>query len=97
ALGCRDLKSPEALLGASLAAEVVKLDVGEVAGLALVTEGAESVTDAMIAQRLGEHSPGRPRAAALQIALDAKRAEAPTGGSAAASASPSGAAAGRVP
>lgn len=74
-LGCKDLKVPEALVGAAITTEVILLSPGEPAGLALLSEGAEAVPDAAVAQRLAEHWPGRPRAAALRIALDAQDAE----------------------
>jgi len=74
ALGCKDLKVPEALIGAAVTTEVILLSPGEPAGLALLSEGAEAVPDAAVAQRLAEHWPGRPRAAALRIALDAQQA-----------------------
>jgi len=72
ALGCKDLKKPVALLGVDLSVEVAQLDIGESAGLVLITEGAEHVSDAMIARHMAEHSPVRPRAAALRIAADAE-------------------------
>jgi len=76
-LGCKDLKVPEALAGATIKTDVILLSPGEPAGLVLLSEGAEAVPDAAVAQRLAEHWPGRPRAAALRIALDAQQATLP--------------------
>lgn len=70
ALGCKDLKSPVKLLSSELSVEIIMLGCNEISGLALVTEGAERLTDPMVARRMAEHAPGRPRAAALRIATD---------------------------
>eukprot|EP00929_Paragymnodinium_shiwhaense_P109577 TRINITY_DN76051_c0_g1_i1.p1 TRINITY_DN76051_c0_g1~~TRINITY_DN76051_c0_g1_i1.p1 ORF type:complete len:757 (+),score=224.24 TRINITY_DN76051_c0_g1_i1:78-2348(+) len=74
ALGCRDLKLPRPLLSSELAVDLVHLLPGEPAGLALVGEGAEQMSNSMIASRIMPHCPGRPRAAAQRIALDARQA-----------------------
>mmetsp|Transcript_10758 Transcript_10758/g.29208 ORF Transcript_10758/g.29208 Transcript_10758/m.29208 type:complete len:392 (-) Transcript_10758:43-1218(-) len=73
ALGCKDLKAPVRLLGNDVSVEIVQLGLSEVTGLALIAEGAEYLLDSHVAQRLAAHAPGRPRAAALRIALDAAR------------------------
>lgn len=70
ALGCKDLKTPVALLTSSLVAECVELEPG-VTAVAMVADGAQSINDTQIAKVLSNHSPCRPRAAALRIALDA--------------------------
>mmetsp|Transcript_32434 Transcript_32434/g.89699 ORF Transcript_32434/g.89699 Transcript_32434/m.89699 type:complete len:758 (-) Transcript_32434:80-2353(-) len=77
ALGLKDLKQPVKLLGSGLGVEVVQLGLTEMAGLVLLTDGAESVSDADIARRCAQHAPGRPRAAALRIAIDGSEAAPP--------------------
>eukprot|EP00928_Gymnodinium_smaydae_P031204 TRINITY_DN22977_c0_g1_i1.p1 TRINITY_DN22977_c0_g1~~TRINITY_DN22977_c0_g1_i1.p1 ORF type:complete len:861 (-),score=206.69 TRINITY_DN22977_c0_g1_i1:59-2641(-) len=69
ALGCRDLKFPAPLLTSGLQVECVELTPGAVVGVALLADGANSVPEAEVAQRMARHSPSRPRAAALRIAL----------------------------
>lgn len=73
ALGCKDLKIPMKFLNDELKVEIIQLGINEVSGLALVAEGAELLTDSMVARRLAEHAPARPRAAALRIAIDGAR------------------------
>lgn len=74
ALGCKDLKVPAPLLDSKFSVEILQLALGEAAGLVFVADSAASLTDSEIARRLSEHSPGRPRAAALRVALDAAEA-----------------------
>lgn len=73
ALGCKDLKSPARLLSSDLTVEMVQLGVGDMTGLALLAEGAEDLSDVAVAQHMATHAPGRPRAAALRIALEGAR------------------------
>lgn len=74
ALGCRDLKTPVPLLSAGLVAECVDLEqLGGTVGLALLSDGAAGLGDAEVASELARHAPARPRAAALRLALTAKK------------------------
>lgn len=70
ALGCKDLKAPVQLLSSSISAECIELEPGSCVGVALLSDGLRSVTDAEVAHQLAQHSPSRPRAAALRLALD---------------------------
>eukprot|EP00930_Biecheleria_cincta_P049309 TRINITY_DN34536_c0_g1_i1.p1 TRINITY_DN34536_c0_g1~~TRINITY_DN34536_c0_g1_i1.p1 ORF type:complete len:749 (+),score=116.60 TRINITY_DN34536_c0_g1_i1:50-2296(+) len=69
-LGCKDLKKPVLLLNTEASVEIVHLGLNEVAGLAFVTDDAEMLSDDRIAEHLSQHTPVRPRAAALKIAQD---------------------------
>mmetsp|Transcript_63538 Transcript_63538/g.182451 ORF Transcript_63538/g.182451 Transcript_63538/m.182451 type:complete len:846 (-) Transcript_63538:23-2560(-) len=69
AMGCKDLKSPTPLLSASLVAECVELEPGVCVGVAMLPDGMSAVTNEEVAQQLARHSPARPRAAALRLAL----------------------------
>lgn len=71
ALGCRDLKAPTALLSATLHAECIELQPGSRIGVALLSDALSSVSDEAVAKQLAAHSPSRPRAAALRLALSA--------------------------
>eukprot|EP00928_Gymnodinium_smaydae_P015538 TRINITY_DN15750_c0_g1_i1.p1 TRINITY_DN15750_c0_g1~~TRINITY_DN15750_c0_g1_i1.p1 ORF type:complete len:767 (+),score=156.02 TRINITY_DN15750_c0_g1_i1:96-2396(+) len=73
-LGCKDLKAPKPLVNSKLNVEIHQLGLSEPAALVLITDGAEALLDSQIAVRCSEHAPGRPRAAALRIALDARSA-----------------------
>eukprot|EP00928_Gymnodinium_smaydae_P020911 TRINITY_DN18097_c0_g1_i2.p1 TRINITY_DN18097_c0_g1~~TRINITY_DN18097_c0_g1_i2.p1 ORF type:complete len:964 (-),score=209.68 TRINITY_DN18097_c0_g1_i2:96-2903(-) len=70
ALGCADLKTPVPLLAVGLATEVVQVDQGAGCALVLLADGARGLSDNDVAQRVRQHR-GRPRAAALQLAVDA--------------------------
>lgn len=70
ALGCRDLKAPVPLLSAGLVAECIELEPGSCFGVALLPDGMRSVSDEEVARQLARHSPARPRAAALRLALE---------------------------
>jgi len=70
ALGCGDLKAPVPLLSTGLATQVVALEPGSRCALALLADGARGLSDAKVAALL-QRQKGRPRAAALQLALAA--------------------------
>lgn len=69
ALGCKDLKVPVPLLSAGLAAECIDLEPGTCIGFALLSDGMHAVGGEDVARELARHSPARPRAAALRLAL----------------------------
>merc|ERR1712187_560411 len=82
ALGCADLKSPVPVLSASFMSEVVELDANSCHGLVLLADGARQLSDKHVSERMQRYC-GRPRAAALRLALDAAdAAPAATNGSA---------------
>eukprot|EP00927_Polykrikos_kofoidii_P070640 TRINITY_DN67051_c0_g1_i1.p1 TRINITY_DN67051_c0_g1~~TRINITY_DN67051_c0_g1_i1.p1 ORF type:complete len:792 (+),score=115.60 TRINITY_DN67051_c0_g1_i1:101-2476(+) len=72
ALGCADLKTPTRLLSTVLSTKVVSMEPGSSHALALLADGARSLTQAEVAARLQKHW-GRPRAAALRLASDGSR------------------------
>lgn len=73
ALGCKDLKVPVPLLSSGLVTECFELEPGRSAAVALLSDAAASVPDADVASCIARHAPGRPRSAALRIAMDASR------------------------
>jgi len=74
ALGCKDLKTPVPLLNSSFTAECIDLEPGTIAAVAMVADGAQAISESQIAKIIARHSPCRPRAAALRIALEGTQA-----------------------
>lgn len=74
ALGCKDLKAPVPLLTSSMTAECVNITPGAVVAVAMVSDGLHAIKEVQIAKLLSRHSPSRPRAAALRMALEGSAA-----------------------
>eukprot|EP00927_Polykrikos_kofoidii_P059532 TRINITY_DN54681_c0_g1_i1.p1 TRINITY_DN54681_c0_g1~~TRINITY_DN54681_c0_g1_i1.p1 ORF type:complete len:884 (+),score=186.44 TRINITY_DN54681_c0_g1_i1:76-2727(+) len=57
ALGCKDLKVPAPLVSAGLVAECVEIEPGSTVGVALLSDGCASLSEAEVATLMARHAP----------------------------------------